>query len=414
MSKQDAGANAAKAFDELRALESKASTPTAKFLRHLLERTHGKQPDKVASLLRDERCADGVARENGNVHVNAKSLVMSVFLDADENCSISGYNERAANSFGAIYLGLDKGPEYERQSTKVNDAILGITRAEAFAVALQETRKALADAPEADELVVSDKVLAGICVRWFDLPDTVNVIEGPLRFDNIEPPPHCPGDYFFPSGHIFLPDPGESITKNGLACGRLLKQAVDSYVAGLRASQKLPEGVLSRAIFEAFPRGEDDLIARTIIGVMMGMLPTISYNLVTTITTWKEGEVFATLKEELRRHGGSDPFVRANDVLMKPLMEAMQGDPMPPAVWRTAVREHALGTNRPVTVHRGDKIHVNIDCATKEDLDAGVTDVFPVFGGDRRATPHPTHACPAYEAAIGIMLGVIFGMMEPI
>jgi hypothetical protein len=39
--------------------------------------------------------------------------------------------------------------------------------------------------------------------------------------------------------------------------------------------------------------------------------------------------------------------------------------------------------------------------------------VFPVFGGDRKPTPHPTHACPGYEAAIGVMLGFVNGWLEP-
>jgi hypothetical protein len=94
-------------------------------------------------------------------------------------------------------------------------------------------------------------------------------------------------------------------------------------------------------------------------------------------------------------------------------MQAMQLAPVPEAVWRTAVKEHTLGTKSPVQVHPNDKIYVGIVSATREDLYAGITDVFPEFGGDRRATPHATHACPGYEMAIGILLGVINGVMEP-
>ncbi|MGV2480169.1 UNVERIFIED_CONTAM: acyl-CoA dehydrogenase, partial [Salmonella enterica subsp. enterica serovar Weltevreden] len=33
----------------------------------------------------------------------------------------------------------------------------------------------------------------------------------------------------------------------------------------------------------------------------------------------------------------------------------------------------------------------------------GSDDVYPVFGGDRRATEHPVHACPASRFAMGTM-----------
>jgi hypothetical protein len=346
--------------------------------------------------------------------VNSKELVMKVFLDTDRNYSVKGYNERASKCFGTIYLGLDQGAEYDRQSRKVNAAIQGISAAEAFRLALQEARKALAANPAASDDDVAIKLLAGLCTRWFDLPDAVNVVEGGLRFD-VKPPPCCPGDFSFPSGYIFFPDPDALLSKFGPGFGAMLKLAVDRHVAELRASQKLPTGVLSRAVFEAFPTGEDDLIARTIIGVMMGMLPTVYFNLANTMGAWRasEGKIFKALQDALRQQGGSDPYVRASEVLKQPLMQAMQGNPMPPSVWRTAVRAHTLGTNQPVQVNPDDKMYVNIASATREDLDAGITDAFPIFGGDRKATPHPTHACPGYEAAMGTMLGFINGLMEP-
>ncbi|OSJ19303.1 hypothetical protein BST63_03220 [Bradyrhizobium canariense] len=145
----------------------------------------------------------------------------------------------------------------------------------------------------------------------------------------------------------------------------------------------------------------------------MGMLPTVDGNLTRTVRNWQNGETLARLKEALQQHGGSDAFVRARDVLMTPLMQAMQLDPVPDAVWRIAIKKHTLGTKNPVVVHPGDKIYVSIVSATKEDSQAGLVDVFPVFGGDRSATPYPTHACPGYEMAIGVLLGIINGYMEP-
>ena len=84
---------------------------------------------------------------------------------------------------------------------------------------------------------------------------------------------------------------------------------------------------------------------------------------------------------------------------------------MPPEVWRTATSDHTLGDEN---VRTGDQVVVDIASVTASDLESGKTDVFVVFGGDRSARHHPTHACPGYEAAIAIMLGTITGLMEPV
>jgi hypothetical protein len=411
MSQQDPDTRVFKVIRELRALQDKASPETAEFLRSLLQETYRKHADTGASTW-GVRGRDGVARMRTGVVVDTKDLVMKVFLDSERNYSVSGYNARARKCFGEIYLGLDKGPEYDRQATRVNEAIQSITAEDAFGLALQETRKALAAHPGTDDVSLTVVVLAALCRRWFDLPDEVNVVEGGLDFD-AEPPAHCPGDFTLPSAYMFKPDPDEFLLTAGPAVGNLLKAAVTAYVAQMRASQKQPTGVVSRAIFEAFPSGEDDLIARTLIGVMMGMLPTVTGNLEFVMTTWRGDGRFTALQEVLRLHAGTDRYARAIAVLKQPLMQTMQTHPVPDAVWRTAVREHTLGTTHPVKVSPGDKVYVNIVGATREDLDAGVTDVFAVFGGDRRGMPHPTHACPGYKAAIGTMLGIINGSMEP-
>ena len=156
-------------------------------------------------LLRD-LLEKSCSKAGNDVVVDTTDLVMEVFLDTDENYSIAGYNERASSSFGEIYLGMDKGPEYDRQSTKVNEAIQRITGAEAFGLALQEARKLLAANPDANDEDISIKVQAALCRHWFDLPDEINVVELWMRDDGeINPPARCPGDFIYPSGYIFFP-----------------------------------------------------------------------------------------------------------------------------------------------------------------------------------------------------------------
>jgi hypothetical protein len=87
----------------------------------------------------------------------------------------------------------------------------------------------------------------------------------------------------------------------------------------------------------------------------------------------------------------------------------IQGNPVPPAIWRTATQDQVVGGQQ---VRKDDKLSINIATAMKEDLQAGVSDVTPVFGGNRDLTPHPTHACPGLWMGMGVMLGVVTGVLE--
>ena len=87
----------------------------------------------------------------------------------------------------------------------------------------------------------------------------------------------------------------------------------------------------------------------------------------------------------------------------------MQKRPQPDMLWRTAREDHELGG---VAVMKGDRIFIGIVSAMAEDVANGVADVYPVFGGHRGKDPHPVHACPAYNAAMGVMLGALAALLD--
>ena len=89
----------------------------------------------------------GVARTPEGVVVTSKELYLQVLLNADGNYTNDGYQKRMEQSFGAIFLGMDWGPEYEKESTPANAAIGSVTRRDAFEVTLKETRAALPTVP---------------------------------------------------------------------------------------------------------------------------------------------------------------------------------------------------------------------------------------------------------------------------
>lgn len=380
----------------------------------LNDATHHGCPRHAHALHGGDQPASGVsdAATFSKVHASTRGLATQVLTDADGIYSVRGYNERADQLFGRIYLGLDKGPEYDRQATAVNSAIQSLSAAHAFEESLRAVRQTLSADANASDVAVFVAVLAHMCTLWFDLPDGKNVVAGGARAALPAAPAQCPGDYAVPSACMFYEEGDRRINVLSRAIGRILKDSHVQYLTELVAKGGKPQGLLSRAIYEAFPEDDHDFIATTTIGVMMGMLPTTYFNLVFVLEAWRanRGKIFDELRSALRRHGPSKGYDRAYAVLAHPMMQAMQGRPMPPEVWRTAKVDHKLGEH---DVKTGDHVIVDIAKVTAADLENNKTDVFTIFGGDRSAKNHPTHACPGYEAAIAIMLGTINGLMEP-
>jgi hypothetical protein len=358
--------------------------------------------------------SQGVARTFSEITLTNTGMIKQVYLNEAGNYSVKGYNARLENSFGKIYLGMDKGEDYDRLATKPNDAIRRITTEQAFDLTLGIARRAVATSQHprefaiADLVVILNKTLADLCTYWFGLPDDIIMVTGRIRESDIVPPARCPGDFSYTSAAVFKPNPGCMVAIAGQTLGRLLKDTVTQFIAKHRAAKTTPEAELSRAIFEAFP-DDDDLIGRTIIGVMMGFLPTTYFNLFFAVQQWCESGMFKDLQNRLKENS-DPPFLRASKVLETPLIQAMQRRPMPDAVWRTAVKKHTLGN---VEVNPDDMIHINIAKATQADEKAGITDVFPIFGGDRSKPGHPQHACPGHALAMGVMLATVNALLEP-
>jgi hypothetical protein len=360
----------------------------------------------------------GVARISDDVVVvTSRELYMQVLLNADGNYTNSGYQKRMEQSIGPIFLGMDWGDEYIKESTPANTAIGRVTRREAFELTLKDTRAALASQPApygtVDIQSISDIVLARVCSYYFDIPDGVHVKSGGFGISNLVSPGVCPADYTFPSAYIFHPDPDFFLSFIGKRTGQILRESVGRYVADKRASGQLPTAPITRALFEQYTDAKDnDLLARTIVGVMMGALPTINGNLNAVVKTWQRSATLLALQAQLRASTPGDEFAKAHDVIEIPMRQAMQMQPTPDFIWRTAAKNHALGSKDPVQVKTGDRIYLSIVQATQEELRAGSKSVCPVFGGDRTQNPHPIHACPGFEMGFGILLGIVYGVVE--
>ena len=173
----------------------------------------------------------GVARTADGVVVTSKELVMQVFLNADGNYTVDGYQARMTKSIGPIYLGMDWGPEYEQTVDQGQRCDRNASPGRRPSISrCKETRAALAALPDPaafDIQEISDTVLAAVCKHWFDVPDGDFVQAGRVRaVERCCRRRVCPADYTYPSAYIFHPDPDLLLTSLGERTGQMLREAV--------------------------------------------------------------------------------------------------------------------------------------------------------------------------------------------
>lgn len=375
-------------------------------------------------------CHGGALRTRYGVLVASKELVMQVFDDPHSRYSVKGYRECMRQSFGEIYLGLDEGPRYTAESTLANAAILDIRMAAAFdsarKIAGDKLREMMAESVKAataldfkrweltfDVKELSDHVLAEVNKEWFGLPDGKFIQSGGWNWEMDKP--SCPGHFTAPSRYIFQPHPGPEATRHGRQQGQAVKAKMLEFVTACREGTAEVKGTISKDLFAALNKPEDDdLLARTLIGIMMGYLPTVEANLKATLNEWLEDGTLWELQSALiveTEPAHVPSFDQVQKVLLPALMRTMQLRPLPELTWRIAKSAHRLGN---VAVVEDDLIVIGMVSAVQQDLAAvpSPLDVYPVFGGDRRSATSHTHACPGYEAGLGVLLGIFTALFE--
>lgn len=382
----------------------------------------------------------GALKTPYGVLIADRDIAMTVFEDREQRYSVMGYHGRMRQSIGEIYLGLDRNtPEgaYERQSRRTNAAIKNITRSEAFELAQRHTRAVLQqfidDARRLpnpsdvnrweltiDAREITDKVLAVLCQEWFGLPTgpAGELLPGSANWAwQPGEPPLYPGHFTAPSRYIFQPRPGELVERYGMLYGQSLTRAFIAFIRRHLDQRTVPQALsggdarIARAIFDAFP-GEltsHEELARTFVGALMGFLPTVDGNLRLSLHEWLGDGTFWSLRTAWAGKSFNND-VAAHDVFGDALARAMQLRPVPELVWRTALRHHEIGPNK-LKIAPGETVVIAIVSATQQSLEHCRSDVLPIFGGDAFAAPAPTHACPGYAAAMGMMLGVLAALL---
>ena len=389
---------------------------------------------RTASLWAAIRRRGGALRTPYGVLVATNDLVKEVLGD-DQRFSVCGYRERMVAGRFDIYLGLDKSTRYKELSDGVNGAIMAMKRADTFQLAAATTEAVLRSfmsverasgvaigAPRwelnLDAKEVIDQVQQRLCQEWLGLPARRGgaIEPGSWRWDWTEGKPSVyPSHLTPPSRYFFQPCPGEAVRRYGERYAAALATALEALVEPYRKNGTVPlapdgsAAPLAVAILKSTQSEDDATVARIFAGVLMGFLPTLDGNLRLVLNEWLRLKTFWGLRADWSTDSRPISLAKAVDLLEPAMMKAMQFRPSPELIWRTAQREvDAIGD---VALHRGDRIVLALVSATQELMSAGRADVMPIFGG-ARVGPHPTHACPGYEAAMGVMLGVLAAFID--
>jgi Dyp-type peroxidase family len=364
------------------------------------------------------RARGGVLRTPGRgmVLVASEPFVMEV-LRNDSVFSVSEYKHRMAKSIGEIYLGLDFSEDYVRLS-KVNDLVSKIQAEDAFGIAEAQTRNVLSEmlqqgngGPVSITLeTVTDQVLARLSTHWFGVPNDEEIKKGgrpALGTDTI----HLPFHSLAPSRYIFSsPTARDVVAAAGEHYGKGLRRAVKELAEGKRLigfPTQLAQDVWAE-ITRISGKENPELFARTLVGLIEGFLPTVYGNFLKTMHLWITDETLWRVQQDVRSRKADS---NAMAIIEPELKRAMQRRPVPDIIYRTATQRHRLGG---ITIEAGERVVALIASATHElaeqrDLDPNV---MPVFGGNRKEARHPTHACPAYQMGMGVLLGMISALLE--
>lgn len=389
----------------------------------------------------------GVLKTSYGTLVAERELAAQVLLDPHKRYSVSGQRERMGQGFGEIYLGLDAGPQYEAESSAMNDAIGQLGFDAVFTLArtsashkidaiVAEAREDAIDFGEArfealfDARELMDHVLADLCEAWFGVndgpPGEALLQRGGVDWAWREGQPMLyPGHFTALSRHMFQPHPGAVPKQLGPKYGQALRVALRRFVQWHSEHDTLPRAPgaaqpapLAQAAFaylaQSGPPGQPgrdaDFVARLIIGVLMGAIPTTIGAVLNVLLQWRREAQFETLRTALH---GRDDAVSARDVLLPALRAAVQMRPMPQLNWRTVAKEHQLegSDGRTVALAPGEIVVVANVSGTQQSLADGRPDHDLMFGGQRANSPHPTHACPGYDAAVASMLGSLSALL---
>jgi deferrochelatase/peroxidase EfeB len=297
--------------------------------------------------------------------------------------------------------------------------------------------------------------IAGIWKLWYGLPDEQALHSGSWSWKRIV---HkivdealerdfavCPGDFMAPSRGSVFPRPNAAISDFAQMHGNAILEAGRAFVARYRADATLARTPLIAQLFDQ--TADDEVLARNIIGTMIGAIPPMEANLRNIVFEWLHAKRLwrhqAAFKSALQGRAVEDSLDDALASLAVPVAQAMCIRPAPDMLFRTAKRrttieryqksKDELGIEDAQT-REGDMLIVSLVSASQRALTddpTGANGIDVIFGGRRtsgsqgyrygpdgvRPDPNasdyePVHACPAQAMAMGGMKGILAALLD--
>lgn len=382
--------------------------------------------DDVWALVRRQPQATMPAAPYGTLIGDAPG-VLRVLQDNGQRYSVAGQGRRMSASIGVNFLGLDPADGHDEQAPNVNAVIESIDERAAFDAAMPIVEATLqvfiATLKQPDpsgpvrvpiDLVsFSERVLAGLCTLWFGLPEdpgTLGEDEQPFmitggRLEEARGPARCPGHLLSPSRFIFAPRPRACVADSAQAQGTAALSAVRRWFQSGRRRGPLTDQIVA-GLHHIDAGRRQDVIERTLAGMLLGFPPTVHGNFLRTMETWIDDKLLWACQQQLA-DGSSAPgtaFDHAESALRKTLMATMRRRPVPEMLWRSPVVKGA------VAFADDERIVLGIASAL---TDPQVPDEL-MFGGSRDAGSafHTVHACPGYHMGVGVLLALLAGLLD--
>jgi Dyp-type peroxidase family len=414
-----------------------ASLATDDHWRAILEDVTPNHSGITAAVYAALRARGGVHRtlNGGMVLVATEQLVLEVLRNKD--FSVSQYRSRMKDSIGEIYLGLDAGPAYSALSD-LNQYVSAITQRDAFVKANDVTTNELTTLLDRGDRRVTlaldklaDTVLAELSRFWFGVPNGKEIKTGgrPVPGSNDV---HLPHHSLPPSRYIFSsPLPRPIVTLAGERSGQALRKAVTelAHNQGISAFNADLSRDVWNWIEKKYGRPDPELFGRMLVGLIEGFLPTVYGNFLKTVHLWLSEETLWRVQQDLRRAKAKDAnladyhYRHARHAIEPELKCAMQRRPVPDVIYRTAAADCTLGGT---AIKKGERVVLLLGSATQQiaaEERAGTRpapahprestpNVMPIFGGNRGGPNPPTHACPAHDMGMGVLLGMFSALLE--
>lgn len=333
--------------------------------------------------------------------------------------------------------------DYEGDSVATNDILMQYGEADGFEdgyrsgqEVLEELRKqAEAHGAEYYELELRRQfllpALGKLCWRWYGMPDEQTMLSGGWMWespDRRDPPgARCPGDFLSPSRNAFYPRPSETVKGFADLHGKAILEASKEFVAKHRKLENgAHTGSIAAKMFDKIV--DDEVLARNLIGTMIGAVPPMDGNLRGILLEWLDERTLwrhqAALRDALGGATADTNPAAACKVLYGPVSQAMCKRPAPDLLYRTATCAATLtpsGDRKKVEVEDGDLVIVSLVSAAQRSLQkTPYGDVSIIFGGQRvnpnqvdQSGPEcPVHACPGQRLAMGAIMGMLAVLLE--